>query len=103
LTQERRDILQHWSQASRNLVDLSLLARGPLAWAILPAWQREIVQRYRCPYCQHVARHPFGHHIDALQSHIKRSCPSQVWTCCGKLFLTAEEMDVHVRERHRDW
>lgn len=103
LTQERRDILQHWSQASRNLVDLSLLARGPLAWAILPAWQREIVQRYRCPYCQHVARHPFGHHIDALQSHIKRSCPSQVWTCCGKLFLTAEEMDVHVRDRHRDW
>jgi hypothetical protein len=23
-----------------------------------------------------------------------------VWTCCGKVFLTAEEMDVHIRDRH---
>lgn len=103
LTDARRAFLQRWAETSKSSLDLSLLERGPLTWATLPAWQREMARNACCPYCQHQARHPCGRHLEALQRHLQMSCNAQVWTCCGKLFSTVEEMDVHVRDRHRDW
>lgn len=105
LTDARRAFLQQRAATSRTTIDLALLVQGARVWAPLPTWQREMVERYRCPFCPYFIgpKDPFGNHLGALQTHIRRHCRSPVWACCAKLFLTAEEMDVHVRDRHQDW
>eukprot|EP00747_Dinoflagellata_sp_TGD_P060500 gnl/TRDRNA2_/TRDRNA2_152052_c0_seq1.p1 gnl/TRDRNA2_/TRDRNA2_152052_c0~~gnl/TRDRNA2_/TRDRNA2_152052_c0_seq1.p1 ORF type:complete len:1121 (-),score=133.60 gnl/TRDRNA2_/TRDRNA2_152052_c0_seq1:131-3274(-) len=97
LTDERRGFLRQWARTSRPQVDLSLLDSGAIMWAVLPEWQRSMLREFRCPYCR-----VRGSSLASLEMHLREMCRQDVWTCCGRLFSSADEMEIHISDRHPD-
>lgn len=96
LTDQRRQFLERWAHVSRpnapSAVE-ALVQRGSLA--IMPPWQRLALRDHRCPYCGRC-----GGSSKALSEHLRYMCRQHVLTCCDRLFLNFDELNMHVRERH---
>jgi len=98
LTEERRAVLARMTDMERPYLDLERNMRRThtLAILMLPAWHREMLQNLRCPYCRQTTSR-----FTSLERHIRLNCRSPVFACCARIFIDAEEMNVHVHHRHR--
>ncbi|KAJ3192871.1 hypothetical protein HK101_005818 [Irineochytrium annulatum] len=57
----------------------------------VPSW----IPEKRCPYCNRRF-----HSADDLQDHLRHTTTHDIWTCCGKIFLSGSAFSNHHRAVH---